>query len=232
MKTIFLDFDGVLFDTAKEAYILSRYAYYDINPFEQINSEEYTIFYKNKYLVTNSWQYFYLIKSLKYDDVEKNFKNLVLNRSDEDRLFDKKFQKCRQDLMKNHFNFWNNLDTPYPLFDAIKKLINNLDIVIVSTKNTKAISNKLKQYDFNIPNNKIIGKEILNNYKSKGDFLLNYIKDNHISNAIFVDDSKENLDSCKSINNIQLLLADWGYCNPNFAGQSCQSIMNKIKEGV
>ena len=48
MKTIFLDFDGVLFDTAKEAYILSRYAYYDINPFEQINSEEYTIFYKNK----------------------------------------------------------------------------------------------------------------------------------------------------------------------------------------
>ena len=39
MKTVFLDFDGVLFDTLREAFVLCRYAYSNINIFEPINED-------------------------------------------------------------------------------------------------------------------------------------------------------------------------------------------------
>ena len=38
---IFLDFDGVLCDSVKEAYLLSRYAFYGISPFEKIDNENF-----------------------------------------------------------------------------------------------------------------------------------------------------------------------------------------------
>ena len=49
MKTIFLDFDGVLFDSVKEAYLLSRCAYDGILPQEPINELEYSRFHKYRY---------------------------------------------------------------------------------------------------------------------------------------------------------------------------------------
>ena len=62
---VFLDFDGVLFDTVKEAYLLSRYAYDGISVFDDIDTDEYFVFEKLRFLVTNSWQYFYIMKIIK-----------------------------------------------------------------------------------------------------------------------------------------------------------------------
>lgn len=232
MITAFLDFDGVLFDTAKEAYLLARYAFYGVSPFEEINNAEYQKFYQNKYLVTNSWQYYYLMKSLEFEKIEKKFNQFIKNRINDDLIFDKKFQTCRKDLMQNHFDFWNSLDKPYPFFDEFKKLQNSLNIIIVSTKNQKAIYERLKQLDFNLPLEKIIGKEILEHYKSKGEFLNEYITKNNIQSAIFVDDSQENLYSCKNIKGLELFLASWGYSNPKYIGKNCDEIIKIIKEKV
>ena len=71
MKTVFLDFDGVLFDTLREAFVLCRYAYSNINIFEPINEDIYKLFYKYKFLVFNSWQYYYIMKLLS----EHNYTN-------------------------------------------------------------------------------------------------------------------------------------------------------------
>lgn len=232
MKTIYLDFDGVLFDTAKESYLLARYAYKGISIFEEIDKIEYELFYKNKYLVTNSWQYYYLMKSLEFENIEEKFNQYIKNRTNDDSIFDKKFQDCRKDLMQNYFDFWNSLDKPYPFFDEIKKLQNSLNIIIVSTKNQKAIFERLKQYDFSLLLEKIIGKEILKNYKSKGEFLKEYMSENNIQSAIFVDDSQENLNSCKNIKGLDLLLASWGYSNPKYKGKNCSEIIEIIKENV
>lgn len=56
-KTIFFDFDGVLFDTVLESYLLARYAYFGLEPFETVNKNEYDLFHMVRYLITDSWHY-------------------------------------------------------------------------------------------------------------------------------------------------------------------------------
>lgn len=232
MNTLFLDFDGVLFDTAKEAYLLSEYAYSEITPFENIDKDKFKTFYEHKYLVTNSWQYYFLMQSIESrQDIEMYFlSNAIPNKQSSD--FDIKFQQCRQDLINNHFDYWNSLDEPYPFFFEIKNLSKQFNIVIVSTKNAQAIKNKLQQYLFNVKDENIIGKEILKEFSSKGEFISKYIIDKNIAHGIFVDDSINNIETCKNILNLNAYLANWGYCNPKFEGKNCQEIVNLIKESL
>ena len=66
MKTIFSDFDGVLFDSVKEAYLLARFAYYGISPDKPVVQDEYYIFRKYRYLNTHSWQFYYFFLLVYY----------------------------------------------------------------------------------------------------------------------------------------------------------------------
>ena len=50
---IFTDFDGVLFDSVKEAYLLARYAYYNIPIKDKIDENYYQKFKKYRYLITH-----------------------------------------------------------------------------------------------------------------------------------------------------------------------------------
>ena len=54
---IFLDFDGVLCDSVKEAYLLTRFAYKNIDVKQPINNQDYQMFQNYRFLVANSWQY-------------------------------------------------------------------------------------------------------------------------------------------------------------------------------
>ena len=45
-KVLFLDFDGVLFDTLKEVYLISRYIHSDIDFLAEIDEENYALFSK------------------------------------------------------------------------------------------------------------------------------------------------------------------------------------------
>lgn len=167
-KVLFLDFDGVLFDTTKEAYLLTRYAYSSVGVFDEIAQNDYELFCKYRYLIVNSWQYYHLMSVLNTPNVEENFKNSTLQRNEKDKEFDKIFQAKRKDLIQNHNDFWQSLDTPYPFFNEIKKLASKLNIIIVSTKNSAAIYEKLNQYGLELDQKNIIGKEILKPFLSKG----------------------------------------------------------------
>lgn len=234
MKAIFLDFDGVLFDTVLESYLLARYAYSGISPFEKVNEKEYKIFHENRYLITNSWHYYYIMKIIEENIINKSiFKNKYLsyiaNRDiQNEKLFDKKFQAMRGILINKHYNFWKHLDRPYKFLEELKKIDLKSRIYILSTKNKLAIINRLKDYQFLIDENNIIDKDILKNYNSKGEFLNKFINKNNIDSAIFIDDSMDNLDSCKDITNLDCYLADWGYTE--FDGYSENEVISIIKE--
>lgn len=234
-NVIFLDFDGVLFDTVFESYLLARYAYYDISPFDRVDENEYKIFHQNRYLITNSWQYYYIMKIIgdrHFNNVEEfkiQYLNYFDNREvDNEKRFDEKFQNMRKELIEKHYDFWSKLDKPYPFLEKIKTVNSKLKIFILSTKNKSAIMNKLKDYKYNIPEENIIGKDTLKNYKSKGEFLSEFIKNMNIQNAIFIDDSKENLDSCINVNNLNCFLAGWGYTADT--GYTEDEIIKKIEE--
>lgn len=234
-KTIFLDFDGVLFDTVKESYLLSRYAYYRISPFDKINEKEYSLFHSLRHLITNSWNYYFVMKIIdKYQDVD-NYSDLYKKMIKEDRMaadeFDEIFQQKRKDLITNHFEFWNSLDNPYPFFYEIKKIKDLLNIIIVSTKNEEAILNHCIDYGLKIDDKNIIGKSKLKEYKTKSNFIEEYMTKNNISEAIFVEDNLSTLKDCEYIKSLVKLLAKWGYVEDKSLGLSCQEIINIITKG-
>ena len=101
MKTIFSDFDGVLFDSAKEAYLLARCAYYGIEAQYPVDVQEYLKYHKVRYLVSKSWQFYYIFELLnsnisdidlfvqKYYEMIKNpdIKNLSNKKFENQKIF-------------------------------------------------------------------------------------------------------------------------------------------------
>lgn len=235
MKTIFLDFDGVLFDTVLEAYLLARYAYHGIEPTVPVNESEYKIFYIVRHLITNSWHYYYIMKliSNKTDlkDFNQKYKNMIKNRDETaDLKFDKIFQQKRQKLIKNHFKFWNQLDKPYPFFYEIKSMSNELNIIIVSTKNKEAVFKHCQDYKFNIEEKNIIGKTELKKYGSKRVFLEYYMSKYNLKKSLFIDDNVSTVKDCSNIPNLKSIAANWGYIADKRDGFDEKEIINIIKE--
>lgn len=237
---IFLDFDGVLCDSSKEAYILSRYAFYDIDVHNPIDNDNYFSFRNNIYLVNNSRQYYYLMLTLKdfssysSDFIQTKF-NLFISKGNTElsQNFNKKFLEKRKDLISNDFNFWNGLDTPTLFLKKLKNLIinnQNCTFAILSTKNKIALERKLKFWSVNINSDLIFDKADLENI-TKGQFISDFMNTHkEYSNAILIDDNEKNINSCANIENLKAFLTSWGYTKPQKTKFDEQFILNIIKE--
>lgn len=218
MPTLFLDFDGVLYDTLKEAYILCRYVCEGIDLFAPIEQDIYSKFYKYKYLVFNSWQYLYLMKSITSKDIISSYNSFLQNRDlKQEEDFEDKYLKTRKWLLDNHSDYVDKLESKFPFLDMVKKLQNKYDILIVSRKNNFAIQRKNTGF-------KIYGKEELSNVIDKAEFIEKYMKDNNVKKGFFIDDNSHNLTPCKNIPNLTCLLAGWGNIAINEKGLSQEEI--------
>ncbi len=231
MITVFLDFDGVLFDTLKEAFVLCRHVYLGTDIFAPIEPDLYSKFYRYKFLVFNSWQYFYLMKVLtEYDKLsDKEFVskyNYYINnrlRAEED-VFEKSYMEKRKWLIENYPDYVDKLEEKFPFMDMINTLDKvKYDIVIVSRKNSFAIRRKGIDY-------KIVGKEELANVINKSEFLETYMKKHNPEKAFFVDDNSHNLIPCKDIKNLTCILAGWGNIGIDEVGYTQEQAFDLIKE--
>lgn len=232
-KVLFSDFDGVLFDTIKEAYIVCRHAFFGTDFLKNIDENEYKKFYRFKYLVYNSWQYYYLMKLLNLPDKElvEKYTDCMKNRDlPAESSFDTRFYQAREDLIKNHHDFWDKLETPFEFFDLVKDWVKNkkFDLIIVSKKNKSAIIYRLNQYGLTIPPEHIFGKDELKNYATKADFMHEYIDKFGIKEAVFVDDNSNNLVPCKKYPEITPLLAGWGNIKIGEVGLTPDDVIEKI----
>ena len=234
-KILFLDFDGVLFDTMQEVYLINRYVYNNTDIKSPVDKKNYTLYSKYKYLVYNIWMFYYYNPLIFNEVIEKEiperFNNLIKNRNKmlEER-FCREFLEARYQLVNNHFEFWKNLEIPYDFFYGIKKLYENInpEIVIVSKKNKNSIFERFQTYDFNLNKDKIFAREILDNYSSKGDFIKEYMLKNNFDSAIFVDDNINNLNSTRNNPKIKNILALWGNTEPNSQGFSQKEALDLI----
>ena len=218
MHTLFLDFDGVLYDTLKEAYILCRYVCNNIDLFAPIEQDIYSKFYKYKYLVFNSWQYLYLMKSITSKDIISSYNSFLRNRDlKQEEDFEDKYLKARKWLLDNHSDYVDKLESKFPFLDMVKNLQNKYDILIVSRKNNFAIQRKNTGF-------KIYGKEELSNVIDKAEFIEKYMKDNNVEKGFFIDDNSHNLTPCENIPNLTCLLAGWGNIAINEKGLSQEEI--------
>ena len=136
----------------------------------------------------------------------------------------------RADLVKNNYNFWKNLETPYEFFYKIKELKEeiNPEIVVISKKNKASIVERFNSYDFKLNPDKIFAREFLANYSTKGEFMEEYMQKNNFSSAIFVDDNINNLKTSENNPKIKNILASWGNTEPNTKGYTQKEAINEI----
>lgn len=236
MKTIFLDFDGVLFDSAKEAYLLARTAYYGADIYAPVDDEEYLKYRTMRYLVSQSWQFFYIFGLINSNTsnielLERRYYELIKN-PDIRRIteFDNKFVKARENLIKNDYEFWDNLDEPYDFFFKVKELAKDpeYEFIILTNKKKLPVQNKLRRYGIN--NIKLFTNEDLVSYNSKAEFIERYLKENAIESCYLVEDSVDNINTCKKFPQIKPLLVNWGYVNPKEKGMTEKEVLDLIKE--
>ena len=232
-KVLFLDFDGVLFDTLKEVYLVNRCLYKNISLFDSVDEKNYALYSKYKYLVYNIWMFYYY-NPLLFDgcnDIEKEFLCAIQNRDlEKEKEFCENFLKIRADLVKNNYEFWKNLETPYEFFFGIKKLYEEKtsEIVIVSKKNKASILERFESYNFNLSSDKVFAREILDKYSSKAEFMNEYMVQNAYREALFVDDNYNNLKTCDKYPTITQILALWGNSQPNIEGYQQKQALEAI----
>ncbi|MDK2047646.1 hypothetical protein [Aliarcobacter butzleri] len=104
---IFLDFDGVLFDTVREAYSVAVITSSKYNSIDEIDfeTEHYQNFKKLRYLISPAWNYKYLLDELEQNKdlikIKNNFLNSISNASQKDyEEFENNFFSVRNYLKK------------------------------------------------------------------------------------------------------------------------------------
>lgn len=234
-KVLFLDFDGVLFDTLKEVYLVNRKLFLGVDLFDEVDEKNYQLYSKYKYLVYNIWMFYYynplLFQNTDEKDIPELFTSAISNRNlkNEEEFCDA-FLKTRKDLVLNHYDFWNKLEVPYQFFYDIKEMYEKygINIAVVSKKNKPSIVQRFKSYGFDLNPDLVFAREILDKYSSKGEFMKEYMEQNGFNSAIFVDDNYNNL---KTVQNekIENILALWGNSQPNMKGYSQKEAKEKIE---
>ena len=184
---LWLDFDGVLADSAYECLYL-------VESIEgKLSNEQGNVFKNNRYLVNEPYGFFILhdlcrsnveISSLKfcYNKLYNSFPNSKIVDLHQT-FFDK-----RRFLVKRDIGEWCNINPPTSFFNKLRALdLDRQRIKIVSTKNFHALKTWLDFYEFDV--GQIFGNDEYRSFKNK----FNIIKYQSISNSIFIDDNYERL---------------------------------------
>ncbi len=244
----YLDFDGVMADTAKECINTSFFSWFRINK----NKKKYLSVTKElvlkkalkfRYLVTLPEHYYCLIDLL----VEKELKNEEVNDNDFEKNFKQKvaceniktlnkfktvfFRTRKERFSKKPNSEWLAENPPTKFLKKFKELIKNYnsEVIIVSRKDKGSILAWLDEIKLNF--SEIYGNESLENFnKSKFFLIKNLQQKQNLNDAIFIDDSPEeiNQEDWKSIS-ITPILAGWGY---NHLEDNTNQVLKKIKEDL
>jgi hypothetical protein len=202
---IILDFDGVLFNTAFEAFSVCNRTAERRDVYRQdVDFEEFLEF---RAYVTDAWQYRRLYDKSVFD---RQFDRLPGVASDaDDWEFAERFFAARKEMMKDPE--WPKVMSPYDFFFLLKPLMSAHaeHFHVLSTRDTKSISRTMSFYGAGeIP---ICGQEDIRRAGSKIDVArgLGWLDDpKHL--VVYVDDMNHHLEPFEGKVHLPLH-ADWGY---------------------
>ncbi|WP_462155371.1 hypothetical protein [Pseudoalteromonas piscicida] len=231
-NVLFLDFDGVIVDSAKEAYAMAMLTTKKIETLAELdlNSEHCALFLKQRCHIGPAWNYFYLMKCID-EGSDANFASILPNEAGEDaKAFQDRFFATRQ-VIRNHFwDEWLRLNEMYEGSEQFIQLINNNpNVVIVTTKDAETVDALLKIYGVTREVS-IYDTKSYEQYGCKSFFMADYMKKNSIKKALFVDDSYSHLSKCEWVENLQLVHARWGYVTPDVYLDNKTDVINSAIE--
>ena len=231
-KIAFLDFDGVIFDSAKEAYAIAMLTTQRINKLSELdlNSEHAHRFLEQRYLIGPAWNYHYLLSAIDEGNDEKFDSFLPEEPGSEAKEFQRNFFATRQVIRNNCWDDWLKLNVMYDGAEAFIDLINeNENIVIVTTKDAATVKALLNNHGLK-RDISIYDTQSYQEFGCKSYFMDDFIKTNSISKAIFIDDSSKHLSKCDWVLNLETIQAKWGYVSPEIYSDNKVQVINKILE--
>ena len=216
-KIIFLDFDGVLVDSVKEAYAVAYRAFYKKEPY--FTSNKYKTFKKYRYLIGPAWNYYYLLKAIDSKNVEQEYRSLISTaKKIEHEAFELEYFQIREMLKKDDINLFMSYQKPYEFADKIGKIVKSLRItpIIVTTKDENTVRLLLEAYTLQELSETIFGKKDYDKFSSKAAIIKNRLLElSGDYKALFVDDLPQYLKECEGIQSLDLIQARWGYVDTN-----------------
>lgn len=202
---IVLDFDGVLYDSAYEAFqVCQKVANDSLGCRKDVDYSEFMKFRRH---LTDAWQYNRLYS------IDLSIKNYSLldqvSATSNDKAFADSFFNARKEMMLHED--WAKIMLPYKFFTEIKGYLSSHSgfFKILSTRNEESISRTLK---FNgVTNIEIAGQEHIKEMGSKANVFKSLgWGESHDNFSIYIDDMPRHLASLSGLVDL-VVHADWGY---------------------
>jgi phosphoglycolate phosphatase-like HAD superfamily hydrolase len=239
-RAIFLDFDGVLFDSLREAYCVALIALGKASCISDVNldSSHFQEFNKFRYLIGPAWNYLCFMPLIdeKVSNPCMNFIKIfqgVAKDCDPDKklVFEKEFFKTRDFLRETETKSWLSLITPYPFAENLRDLMRGQseNYFLITTRDRKSVHHVLRVHSMNFLNENVFGSDDLSRHNSKRDIIQSLIQEYHIEKSIFIDDFEDHLTACSTINNLFLTQARWGYVSEGNKLDNSSNVFNDIQ---
>lgn len=213
-----LDFDGVLFNSAYEAYTVAQETTKKRNGFRQ--NIEYDEFLAYRAVVTDAWQYNRLYSAEQY--VQPSALRLI-EPVDDDWQFAREFFATRKEIMADPQ--WPKIMPPYDFFLQLKPflLAHRDQFAILSTRNVDSIREALAFHDAAVV--PIFGQEDIRRCGSKLAVAQEQgwcVRGRYLT--VYLDDMNSHLEPFEG--NVHLPLhADWGYDKNTPGSLSANQVM-------
>lgn len=224
-RVIFLDLDGVLFDTLKEAYCVGMLTATNRRSLvgTDFKSEHFKIFKRHRPLIKCAADYYDLLKSILSTD-NFNFSNK--------QAFEKRFFRTRRYLRRRYPKYWFSLNAPYKFLYKISQIIREArkNFFIITTKDKGTVLELLKRHKINFCGDNIYDGQYYKRFASKGRLIKSIIDKYRVRNAIMIDDSRQHLSSCTGIKGLTRIHAKWGYTSPDDNSKSAREAIYKIQK--
>jgi len=227
-KILFLDFDGVLFDTVSEAYYVIQHTLHYKN--KNFSPQVFEAFKSLRYLVGPAWHYYFIMKAIEKKepllDSNSFIKNAKVQRFEED------FFETRKKLKSKDYKSWLTLNQKFSFTDQLTQIIHNSEFIIyiITTKDKQTICDLLNEFQITwVKDNHILDKNSFQQFGSKRNIILHLLSQQKTEyKAIFIDDSYEHLHKCEGIPNLTLVQPEWGYINKTHQSKYIQNLHNTL----
>lgn len=239
-RAVFLDLDGVLFDTVREAYCVATLAAQIFRDVRKIDfcSRHFRLFRLHRSLIKSAGDYYYLLKAIdkkfgdNKTDIVKEFKRLHGKNPEALRSFKKKYFEKREYLKDNNYGYWLSLNIPYGFLSLLLPVMKDKEkfFFIITTKDKETVAHLLSAHNIAFCKSNIYDNRSYEHLDSKGDIIRSIKAKYGIRRALFLEDSKEHLSSCGRIKGLRLVHAGWGYARRDNCSHSGKEALSEIKK--
>lgn len=235
MRGLVLDFDGVVFNSAPEAYLVARRTYADIGPavpvdtplpspgtlqdhtLEQVLADPvYRRFVEMMPLGNRAEDYAVILSSLERGagahDQDDYDRQRVQVATEYQEAYHAHFYEVRARFQEDHPGRWRALQGPYPEFvDLLRRRFADVALAIATAKDRRSVRLLLEDHDLGdlFPDERLMDKDT---GRSKAAHLrrLEGVLGVPLQEMTFVDDKVNHLDAVTPLG-VRCVLAAWGY---------------------